>query len=73
MIIHVKYDPPPIPDRSHDWQAWVDGDEERTTATGETVGHVLECMYYEAAYDRDADFFAAIYEAGRRAGKQEKG
>lgn len=28
MTIKVTYDPPPIPIRSHDWSAWVDGYEE---------------------------------------------
>lgn len=27
--IRTSFVNPPIPDRSHDWQAWIDGDEER--------------------------------------------
>lgn len=28
MTIKLCYDPPPIPSRSHDWTAWIDGEEE---------------------------------------------
>lgn len=42
MTIIVKRDPPPIPTRDHDYQAWVDGGEERYgTGTGASVADAL--------------------------------
>lgn len=33
MNIKTKYDPKPIPSRSHDWEAW-DGDNEESSPVG---------------------------------------
>jgi hypothetical protein len=41
FTIHVSPEFPPIPDRSCDWAAWVDGEEERTTCHGSTPAAAL--------------------------------
>lgn len=42
MTIIVEYNPPPIPTRDHDYQAWVEGDEERYgTGTGDSPASAL--------------------------------
>lgn len=54
MVIRVERDPKPIPDRRHDWNAWVDGDEERGTETGPTLAAALRCLADRLEMD-DAD------------------
>jgi hypothetical protein len=41
LTIHVSPEFPPIPDRSCDWAAWVDGREETTTSHGPTPAAAL--------------------------------
>lgn len=36
MVIKTNFDYPPIPTRSHDWSAWVDGREEWKVGHGQT-------------------------------------
>lgn len=36
LTIFAVYDPPPVPIRAFDWQAWVDGQEERLSVAGPT-------------------------------------
>lgn len=42
--IKLVHDPKPIPDRRHDWNCWVDGDEERGTETGATAADALRAL-----------------------------
>lgn len=42
--VHVMFDPPPIPFRGDDWQAWVDGREEDGVSTGPTAINALEAL-----------------------------
>lgn len=40
--IHTAYDPPPIPDRNHDWSAWVgELDEETTVGWGSSESEAI--------------------------------
>lgn len=39
--ILTKHDPPPIPDRSLDWSAWVDGQDEDVTGWGATESEAI--------------------------------
>lgn len=41
FTIKVSPEFPPIPDRSCDWAAWIDGEEERTTCHGPTPSAAL--------------------------------
>lgn len=43
LLIRTKYDPKPIPIRSYDWDAWIDGHEEDYgTAHGPTEAVAVE-------------------------------
>ena len=43
LLIRTKYDPKPIPVRSYDWDAWIDGHEEAySTAHGPTQAAAVE-------------------------------
>jgi hypothetical protein len=67
MTFHTKYDPPPIPIRTNDWSAWVDGQEEWGSGFGLTESDAINnleellllrcscdtnsCIYCTAAFD----------------------
>ena len=40
--ILTSFDYPPIPDRSSDWSAWIDGQEELGTGRGRTEAEAIE-------------------------------
>ena len=48
LKIITKHNPPPIPSRLHDWQAWLDGYEELGMETGpteaEAITHLMEWL-----------------------------
>jgi hypothetical protein len=55
--IYVQFDPPPIPNRSCDWHAWVDGEEENLiTCDGPTKERAIENLIDDYELDRD-DYF----------------
>jgi hypothetical protein len=44
MLIHLDHDPKPIPDRSCDWTATVDGQEELGSSFGPTAAEALRSL-----------------------------
>ncbi|HSW51441.1 MAG TPA: hypothetical protein VLH09_14745 [Bryobacteraceae bacterium] len=52
LLIHVSPEFPPIPDRSNDYAAWIDGEEESTTVCGPTPGMALAVLV-ERLVDRE--------------------
>ncbi len=52
--IRAELNPKPIPDRNHDWDAWIDGDEELGTGHGATkLDAMIDlCHMIELAEDR---------------------
>jgi hypothetical protein len=44
MSIHTHYVFPPIPDRSWDWAAWIDGQEEGPYGSGATEAEAIASL-----------------------------
>lgn len=55
--IRTSYVFPPIPDRSHDWQAWIDGDEESGPyGHGRTEQEAIEDLHAQQAANDPENF-----------------
>ena len=66
MPIEATYICPPIPDRSHDWQArfdWFDGDEDQPVGYGETEeSAVIDLLKNSADFDDDGSIIDEIID-----------
>lgn len=51
--ILTSFDYPPIPDRSMDWSAWIDGKEEMATGYGRTKAAAIEDLLEQLEYDQE--------------------
>jgi hypothetical protein len=63
FTIHVSPEFPPIPDRSADYAAWIDGEEETTTCTGPTASAALIALaerIEEAASNPNLGFITPV-------------
>ena len=70
FTIQVQPEFPPIPDRSKDYAAWVDREEERTTHTGRTPGHALMALAAQVLDEEEIASLAAKPNTERGVGRE---